>query len=448
MDSKPIPESPPARPANALDKLPTEVLVVVLSHIRWIDLFAVKLAGSRRLYRFIRSNLYSLPFDEYVRVIEEEGRLWPAFCDHFALSLAAARGQTSLVKEFYHRAADSAERQGRAFSSDSATWDIFPSQTDCRTVLVDRRNALEWAAGFGRDDIVELFLNTPSPKPPKNMTCRSGMRRFIFPPSSGTAMHFAAAGGHESTVRLLRTAGFRFDSAGQCAIAWAAQSGQDRMVKFLLDNGAALTSNAAIAAAKHGQVGTVKTLIDAGVSLRLPDARLGTALHYAASNGDEEMVRLLLVHGGNPLQRDKDDKSPLDLAFAHGHAAVAKILLMHTRPDNIHPSTLSLAAAHGHVACVKMLLALGAPNCGSEQREGAKSPQPWILESCSASLRKGYFPAIHEAAAACQPSIVSLLLESGPDYGRYDSTALRGFYIPSPRLRSREIARRCGCFGR
>jgi ankyrin repeat protein len=138
-------------------------------------------------------------------------------------------------------------------------------------------------------------------------------------------------------------------------------------------------------------------------------------LHYAASNGDEEMVRLLLAHGANPLQRDKDDKSSLDLAFANGHAGVAKILLMHTRPDNIHPSTLSVAAAHGHVACVKMLLALGAPNSGSEQQEGPKSPQPWILESCSASLGKGYFPALHEAAAASHPSIVSLLLESGVD---------------------------------
>ena len=51
-----------------------------------------------------------------------------------------------------------------------------------------------------------------------------------------------------------------------------------------------------------------------------------TALHNAAAHGNEALVRLLLAHEADPNVKNKDKKTPLDLARDRGHARVIEIL--------------------------------------------------------------------------------------------------------------------------
>jgi ankyrin repeat protein len=51
-----------------------------------------------------------------------------------------------------------------------------------------------------------------------------------------------------------------------------------------------------------------------------------TPLHQAVDQGDAEMVLLLLEMGARPDVRSDAGDTPLDLAWAKGHAAVVELL--------------------------------------------------------------------------------------------------------------------------
>ena len=52
-----------------------------------------------------------------------------------------------------------------------------------------------------------------------------------------------------------------------------------------------------------------------------------TALHVAAREGHEDVVKLLVSSGAEVNLQDEDDYSPLHYACMEGHIAVATILL-------------------------------------------------------------------------------------------------------------------------
>jgi ankyrin repeat protein len=51
-----------------------------------------------------------------------------------------------------------------------------------------------------------------------------------------------------------------------------------------------------------------------------------TALHAAADNGDEKMVRILLQHGADPLVHNDEGKTPAQMAQLKGREDVLKLL--------------------------------------------------------------------------------------------------------------------------
>lgn len=53
---------------------------------------------------------------------------------------------------------------------------------------------------------------------------------------------------------------------------------------------------------------------------------LGTPLHYAATKGDLDTVRVLLGYGAELLIKDSRGKTPSQCAQWHGHVAVAELL--------------------------------------------------------------------------------------------------------------------------
>jgi ankyrin repeat protein len=61
--------------------------------------------------------------------------------------------------------------------------------------------------------------------------------------------------------------------------------------------------------------------------LNYPNKDECTALHLAAVEGDEEVVRYLLEKGADPDKKDKNGSTPDSLASSNSHAGIKKNLL-------------------------------------------------------------------------------------------------------------------------
>lgn len=88
-----------------------------------------------------------------------------------------------------------------------------------------------------------------------------------------------------------------------------------------------------------------------------------TALHWGASNGHTNVVRILLKNGGNPNveARLEDDSTftPLAIAVEYGHMEVVKLLVRDTGGDIERGRLLELAAVGGHTEVMEALTASG-----------------------------------------------------------------------------------------
>jgi len=212
---------------------------------------------------------------------------------------------------------------------------------------------LMWAARQGREDVVKLLLEQKHTQPdiPDKYHGR-------------TALSWATSSGHEGVVRLFlgplfdnpRSIGRwwgvsevmgalfgkkyvnlnRPDNYGQTPLSWAAFNGRDGVVKLLLER--------------------------EDVSPDRPDHIGQTPLSWAAQNGRDGVVKLLLEREDvSPDRPDNSDQTPLLWAAQNGHDGVVKLLLERedvnpNRPDNGGRTPLSLAAWNGHDRVVKLLL--------------------------------------------------------------------------------------------
>jgi ankyrin repeat protein len=118
-----------------------------------------------------------------------------------------------------------------------------------------------------------------------------------------TAIHLAARNGHRNVVALLLRQGAPVNPKSQDGVtplSIAVQEGQREMAALLLVNGAQVTEQA--------QIGGV------------------TLLHVGAYRGDQEIVTLLLEHGGDKNARMSSGDRPVDLARQQGHQALIPLL--------------------------------------------------------------------------------------------------------------------------
>jgi ankyrin repeat protein len=124
-------------------------------------------------------------------------------------------------------------------------------------------------------------------------------------PMDLTGLHLAAYFGLKSTTADLLKSGMAVDSkdsSGQTPLSWAAENGHEAVVKLLL--------------AKDG------------VDLNSKHRSGQTPLSWAAENGREAVVKLLLAKDGvDPDSKDSSSRTPLSWATQNGHEAVVKLLL-------------------------------------------------------------------------------------------------------------------------
>lgn len=118
-------------------------------------------------------------------------------------------------------------------------------------------------------------------------------------------------------------------------------------------------------AAMAGNRAQVRTLIQQKVDVNVAQGDGATALHWAAANGDAEMVKALLAAGANVNAATRDGAiTPLMMACQSGDADVVEALLSGGASANTAKANgttaLMMAAASGSPFAVKALLDHGA----------------------------------------------------------------------------------------
>jgi len=113
-------------------------------------------------------------------------------------------------------------------------------------------------------------------------------------------------------------------------------------------------------AAQNGHEAVVQLLLEHKADVSAKDNNRWTALHIAAVYGHEAVVRLLLEHKADVGAKDNDGWTALHIAAVYGHEAVVRLLLEHKADvgakDNDGLTALHLAAVYGHEAVVQLLL--------------------------------------------------------------------------------------------
>eukprot|EP01038_Epipyxis_sp_PR26KG_P005808 gene5808-8014_t len=84
--------------------------------------------------------------------------------------------------------------------------------------------------------------------------------------------------------------------------------------------------NPLIYASSIGDLALVKELLTFGPDVNRADNDRWTPLHFAAFNGHEEIVSLLLKNGANPYLYNVNDRLPRDLAMSQGFPNIAAII--------------------------------------------------------------------------------------------------------------------------
>jgi ankyrin repeat protein len=127
---------------------------------------------------------------------------------------------------------------------------------------------------------------------------------------------------------------------------------------------AADVSEDLLSAARNGELGSVKALVEKGAPLEAKTAYGQTPLYLAAMNGHEDVVAYLLEKGANTDVRDTFYKAPmLGFALQRKHYGVVKLLIAKGggNPDD----NLMAVARSGNAELVQVALDKGKPSQSS-----------------------------------------------------------------------------------
>ncbi len=143
----------------------------------------------------------------------------------------------------------------------------------------------------------------------------------------GTALTFAAMGGHAEGARILLGRGANPNTSrgdGITVLMMAAWSGNPEIVSDLLKHKAKVNekndsgASALMYAASLGQVEAGRMLLQAGATIDSADGDGETPLMAAAKSGQAEFVKLLVQKGSKVNARDKKGRTALMLAASYG----------------------------------------------------------------------------------------------------------------------------------
>jgi ankyrin repeat protein len=237
----------------------------------------------------------------------------------------------------------------------------WPDEAD-----TNEMTALHYAAENGYEEVVIHLLGEGAQADRLNSIGR-------------TPLILASMGGHLGVVRVLSQHMEAYwlnapDSNRMTALHYAAENGYEEVVTHLLGEGAeghqlnGEGRSPLMSASTRGHLGVVRVLIQhvGPQGLNEADNDGITGLHYAADEGESEIVGLLLSKGAQANTRDVHGITPLMVASIKGHLEVVELLAEHVGPqwleesDNMGWTALHWAADAGHCEVVAFLLSKGA----------------------------------------------------------------------------------------
>lgn len=211
-------------------------------------------------------------------------------------------------------------------------------------------NSLEVAAKKGKTEIVKLLLEN---KQFKNLSKKQ----------KATLLDLAAYEGHLETCKMLIQAGI--SPLDSFAMLLATKAGKIDVVKLFLDNKQTINSTLQdgltplMITAIYGQLETFEMLLKEGADPLAVDKNGWNVMHYAANNGETEIVKRLLKIEILKHSFTYDDSTPLMLAAAQGHTEICELLLKAGAnifaTDICEQNAMHLAVANG---CTEVVILL------------------------------------------------------------------------------------------
>ena len=199
---------------------------------------------------------------------------------------------------------------------------------------------------------------------------------------------------------------------------WSVDKLQFPNVGFVGDDCRSHGKTPVMIAAASGDAAAVAHLLDLGYSATASDKSGSglTALEYAARNGNESIVKLLLANGADPGAVDSSGVAPLHKAVSFGHPRIVALMLDHqnsrsSRIDhNNQPSILHLnrAAVNPNLKTTAPKLSRHATHPGSNIEQ---SPLHLAVFSGSSFATAGDASHCYNA----RQENVELLLAAGAD---------------------------------
>ena len=206
-----------------------------------------------------------------------------------------------------------------------------------------------------------------------------------------------------------------------------------------------------VEAAGRGDWDTVKYLIAKGVNINASDTDGTTALMFASSSGNTEIVQLLLTYGTTTVNRMRNDGlTALKLASSKGHKDIVLLLLSHGADIDESSYTngltaLMLASRNNHKDVVQLLLDKGAAVNEKDQGDstalmiasakGHKDIVQLLIDRGAdiKSRNNNGSTALMEASREDHSDIVKLLIDRGADVGASDINGSTALVIASAR---------------
>jgi ankyrin repeat protein len=295
--------------------LSPELLYQVFSYLNTLELFSLKLAGSRYVTENIRS-LTKPPFSKYIENIRAIDESRPV------MLLAAAAGHETLLRTLVKAAIHSDLSLKR--TRFSTPWQISRHRKLvrerekaelCKHEAFHGMSAIHQAAESGQNLLIVFLLS-------------KGVSVEHLDAHGRSSLHYAARTGCNSTIRLLLKNGAIIsaqDSNGYTAVHEAAKSGHEQTVKLLLDEGAEAdtpcsnndASTPLWLAIQNKHPAVVQLLLDnnARANRRYTEWKGApyqtTLLHHAVCLKLVSMIPILLDHGAGLEARDQDQNTPL-----------------------------------------------------------------------------------------------------------------------------------------
>lgn len=176
-----------------------------------------------------------------------------------------------------------------------------------------------------------------------------------------------------------------------------------------------------IKAALEGNISETDSLLREGEFVGQTTIGNQTALHVAAAEGQNEMVKWLLAREANPLAQDQNGKTPADFARSQGHVDTEKIILEYIQVVQDE----EIAFANGDIEKFRELLA-------SDYRQYTVLhvfAQNGDVEGVKAEIEAGAdvnartapeVTPLHKATITDQLGTATLLIENGADVNAVD----------------------------